>query len=598
MLAFSVNRMFLSLLFLCVCWRHVSCYDEDHEEERHGVDPSGRNVTCDPTSRYRSFDGSCNNLRHPTFGVAGSTFRRILPPKYENGDGRTPRLTGVTGAKLPSPRLVSVTVHGPGNDTADDANMMLTQWGQFLAHDLTRTLQASFNGSCCSSDLVTSGVLHPDVVNGGPCFPIIVDRMDRHFDDVSTRCMEFQRSDHRTDLTNTRQQYNEATSWIDASHIYGHTEDRARSLRSFNNGKLKVITVNGEDFLPENVEATEKTCFKLQAGDYCFKAGDVRVNFYPGLSALHTMFLRYHNKICDRLKPIHGDWSDEILYQEARRLVIAVIQRITYDEFMVQILGQAASKYGLLFGNYSYNSSIDPTLSNVFSTAAYRFGHSLVSDSLTINGQVVETGDVFTRPKFVLNSLKGVTEAFLRGRSHGADRWFAKGMTDRMFEKPNKPKTGFDIVARNIQRGRDHGIRPYNDWLEHFGFPRATFETIGQVYGRVYSSVDDVDLYGGAAGETRAYQGRVGQLYSAILGAQFRDLKFGDRFWFENLDDVSSFTADQVSQIAGLKLSRVICDTVAGITKIQLNAFQTVSPENSLADCSTLADVDIERFWV
>ncbi|CAL1528658.1 unnamed protein product, partial [Lymnaea stagnalis] len=559
---------------------------------------------CDPTSRYRSFDGSCNNLRHPTFGVAGSTFRRILAPKYENGDGRTPRLTGVTGAKLPSPRLVSVAVHDPGNHTAVNVNLMVMQWAQFLDHDVTRTPTTVASAPCCTAELVRSGVLHPDVTTGGPCFPIIVGSNDRLFTDLTTRCRDFTRSDPAVDDNGIRQQYNAITPWIDGSQIYGHTEELARSLRTLVNGKLRVVTINGEDFLPADEAATDETCFKLQPGDYCFKAGDVRVNAYPGLSALHTMFLRYHNKICDRLKAIHGDWSDEILYQEARRLVIAVIQRISYDEFMVQILGQAASKYGLLFGNYSYNSSIDPALSNVFSTAAYRFGHSLVSDSLTINGQVVETGDLFMRPKFVLNSLKNLTEALLTENCQRADRWYTKGMTDRMFEKPGGPKTGQDIVALNIQRGRDHGLPPYNEWLAYFGLPIKTFDTMEQGairYRGVYSSVDDIDLYSGAIGEFPVNGGSVGGLYSLILGDQFRDLKFGDRFWFENLGDVSSFTSDQVKQIARIKFSKVICDTVTGadgIKKVQLNAFRPVSSTNVLTDCAAFPDLDIERFWV
>lgn len=41
---------------------------------------------CNPKSRYRSFNGTCNNLRKPEiYGVAYTPFRRILPPDYADG---------------------------------------------------------------------------------------------------------------------------------------------------------------------------------------------------------------------------------------------------------------------------------------------------------------------------------------------------------------------------------------------------------------------------------------------------------------------------------------------------------------------------------
>lgn len=41
-------------------------------------------INCNELNKYRSYDGSCNNLRFP-FGVGFKPFRRILPPDYADG---------------------------------------------------------------------------------------------------------------------------------------------------------------------------------------------------------------------------------------------------------------------------------------------------------------------------------------------------------------------------------------------------------------------------------------------------------------------------------------------------------------------------------
>ena len=331
---------------------------------------------------------------------------------------------------------------------------------------------------------------------------------------------------------------------------------------------------------------------------------------FPGLSALHTVFLRYHNQLCDRLKAKHRTWGDEKLYQEARRIVVAVLQGITYREFIPQVIGgTVAQKYGLASRLhrtvFSYNKDLDPTLSNVFATAAYRFGHSLISDSLTISGKVVKTGDLFMRPKFVLNSLKSLLEAVIAEHAQRADRWYTAGITNRLFEKPGRPKSGSDLAARNIQRGRDHGLPPYNVWRAHYGLNRITsFDQLPQRSFRrfpsVYASVDDIDLYtGGLTEDPTPGGGRVGDLYARILAEQFSALKFGDRFWYENRESTgaATFTDRQIRQLGRIHLSRVLCDTVPGLNNIQAATMRGVDSTNPVVSCDSLFDIDINRFW-
>jgi len=534
-------------------------------------------ITCTEEA-YRTFDGSCHNLENKAMGQTGSVFRRLLEPVYEDGKGM-PKLTGSTGNLLMNPRFISVQVHDPLDRQNRNDNHMVMQWGQFLDHDITLTPTATPTSDCCSSwDSNQSD--HPDVAVGGVCDPIILPANDAYFSN-DQRCMTFERSDNVTDADGVRQQYNLQTAWIDGSHIYGTTEDMALSLRTMSGGKLLAKTIGGKEFLPEDVDAdTNSGCF-LRDGtdDYCFLAGDVRVMAYPGLNAMHTIFLRWHNVIADKFATLRPEWNDEDLFQQARRVVVATLQKISYDEFLPILLGaDNAENVNLQSTNpYTYTSSVDASLPNVFSTAAFRYGHSMIGDSLTIDGAESETGVLFNRPSFVLDNLVGLVQSLLVEPIQRTDRWYTAGMTDQMFEKPGQKGSGSDIAARNIQRGRDHGLPSYNDWKAYCNQPGTTdFDLDGSGgtmnrFRRSYTSVDDIDLYSGGVSESPAAGAQVGDLYVCLLGRAFNDLKFGDRFWYQN-----DFNTDQASEIDRLSLASIMCETME-ISEIQQNAF---APEN------------------
>lgn len=114
--------------------------------------------------------------------------------------------------------------------------------------------------------------------------------------------------------------------------------------------------------------------------------GDDRVNVHPQLAVIHTVWHREHNRIVDKLAMLNPDWSDEILYQEARRIVIAELQLITYKEWLPILLGRRYTRaIGLTVGNnysHSYNSDDEPAVSNEAATAALRFLNSLMQGKL------------------------------------------------------------------------------------------------------------------------------------------------------------------------------------------------------------------------
>ena len=119
-------------------------------------------------------------------------------------------------------------------------------------------------------------------------------------------------------------------------------------------------------------------------------AGDIRAGENISLTAIQTLFVREHNRLADKISEANPNMSDEDIYQQARATVIAEIQSITFNEFLPALLGkQAISRY------QGYDATVNPTIANEFSTAAFRFGHSTLNDEIEFfdnEGRAVRDG--------------------------------------------------------------------------------------------------------------------------------------------------------------------------------------------------------------
>lgn len=114
-----------------------------------------------------------------------------------------------------------------------------------------------------------------------------------------------------------------------------------------------------------------------------FVKGDGRANQIITLTALHILFAREHNRIADILSDLNPRWSDEVIFLETQRIVIAELQHIAYNEWLPQVIGsETMQRFNLNIHErgYStdYNPEINPQITSEFSTAAQRFGHSTV----------------------------------------------------------------------------------------------------------------------------------------------------------------------------------------------------------------------------
>ncbi|XP_017778752.1 PREDICTED: chorion peroxidase, partial [Nicrophorus vespilloides] len=519
-----------------------------------------------------------------------------------------PRVSEDQGQPLNSPRIISTALFPDGDVPNREITLMLMQYGQFLSHDITQSIDSTFvNGSaisCCTPD---GSLQLPPHIRHFACMPIYIPPKDPFFSFFKQGCMNFVRSvmAPRSDCTlGYAQQMNKVTHFVDGSSVYGSTPEQTAELRSFQGGMLKVFVDFGRELLP--LSKDPEACITQEQGSACFESGDSRTNQMISLVALHTLFMREHNRLARELGRINSRWSDQKIFLEARRILTAEMQVVTYKEFLPALLGEAAMKefdIGLKEFDYSYDydQRVEPSVTNEFASAAFRFGHSTVEGLLKIYGvdkmdEMISLPETMFYPGRMRKHLfyDQLLSTLTTEPIQEVDNLLSESLTKYMFRAGNP--FGVDLASLNIQRGRDHGLRPYNDYRQLVGQARYTsFKDFGAQFGpklaSVYSSVDDVDLWVGGLLESKHAGSILGVTFRDIIADQFFRLKKGDKYFFDHDPSVnpSHFTLEQLQSLRKSSLSRMICDNSDGflLARQALNAFKLPGvPGNEFHDCN------------
>ncbi|KAK7085338.1 hypothetical protein SK128_027614, partial [Halocaridina rubra] len=515
------------------------------------------------------------------------------------------------GGDLPSPRVVSNTVHTSTPAESRSYTILLMSWGQFIDHDITATaLAKGKNGSsipCCIPEVIYQpSILHPE------CAPIKIPDNDPDYSPYNQTCMEFTRSASAPRCHfGPREQLNQQTAFIDGSVIYGGKEEQLRHLRTHKDGLLdSQVTLDGRELLPPSMDPDDGCNDKEQTGydRYCFVSGDSRVNEQILLTIFHTIWARQHNLLAGILKDLNPDWEDETLFQESRRIVIAQMQHITYNEYVPSILGPNFMKYLKLSPlkgeeqTNDYDEDMHPSIANEFAAAAFRFGHSQIQgliqriDAPGKNVKFSQLMKEFFAPfsLYDRNSMGDLVRGEASQSASAVDTYFTSQVTSHLFQ--GKSAIGLDLVSINIQRGRDHGVAPYNRWRMYCGLkPAQNFTDLSpdmdkgalQAIMKVYSHVDDIDFFTGGLAEHPIEDGLVGPTFACVIADQFMRLKRGDRFWYETSKEPQAFTKDQLMQIRKISLARVICDNLPELGSMQRWPFRNYATGNPRLPCSS-----------
>ncbi|MEL6929763.1 MAG: peroxidase family protein [Cyanobacteria bacterium J06600_6] len=332
--------------------------------------------------------------------------------------------------------------------------------------------------------------------------------------------------------------------------------------------------------------------------DQEFISGDVRINEQSGLIAIHTLFIREHNLIADKVA-FHLDARDnedfnelfaafrdeyvpslgleeepsaleirsEFIYEASRAVVGAKNQVITYEEFLPLLIGnEGADDLEVIDEDI-----LSPGISVEFSGAAYRLGHTLLSNQIrTVDTEGVGSislRDAFFNPQAIsANGLDDILIGLNYQQSNDADTRVIDGVRNNLFGPPGAG--GLDLVAINLQRGRELGIPGYVEVYNQLN-PEATiesFEDLEPIFGEElagkfessYDNVEDIDLWIGGLAEMPIQEDvLLGPTLGAIVADQFARLRDYDRFFYkEQLANEESFLS-VVAETIGLDLGNV-----------------------------------------
>ncbi|KAL7044613.1 hypothetical protein ACKWTF_002002 [Chironomus riparius] len=583
------------------------------------LEPQCEDLTapCDTKTPFRTLTGYCNNLRNPTLGQSLTVFARLLPSQYDDGVSK-PRSISTNGSPLPNPRVVSTLIHPDISNLHTRYSLMVMQFAQFLDHDLTMTpIHKGFHESIPSCRSCNSPrTVHPE------CSPFPVPPRDHFYPEVNVTsgerlCFPSMRSLPGQQSLGPREQINQNTAFLDASQVYGENGCVARQLRG-SSGRLNttIHPTRGKELLP--LSPSHPEC--KSASGYCFIAGDGRASEQPGLTAIHTVFVREHNRIVEGLRGVNPHWTGDQLFQHARRIVSAQNQHITYNEFLPRILSwNAVNLYGLKLlpqGYYKeYNPNCNPAIVTEFASAAYRIGHSLLRPHiprLSVNHQPIDPPILLRNGFFKTDQLlqPQILDEILRGLvatpMETLDQFITGEVTNHLFEDVKIPFSGIDLVALNVHRGRDHGIPSYNHYRALCNLKRAqTWDDLSREIPtevinrlkRIYPSPDDIDLFPGGMSERPLQGGLVGPTFACIIAIQFRQLRKCDRFWYENADPAIRFTEAQLTELRKTTLSKVVCENLDLPGDMQRAAFDL--PSNFLnprVSCHSMPQIDLNAW--
>lgn len=327
-----------------------------------------------------------------------------------------------------------------------------------------------------------------------------------------------------------RSAVNTNTPWLDGSTVYGDAlkPDLIDDLRVA--GECELLTSAG-NLLP------------LAPGNMSYLAGDDRNSETVVLTSLHTLFVREHNRLCSRLAVQFPTWTNEQRFWKARQIVVAKIQRITYEEWLPLVLGSTRWNGPL--------KRTDPQMTSEFSVGAYRIGHSMIPAQI---GDFPLEELFFNVTKLQVYGLEPFLQAAYTTPMEKADAKVVDALRNFLFG----PEVGEDLVTRNLFRAREQELQ--------------TYSVIANCYGNTNPQAAPYpDPHVGLFGEATAPGSSLPLTVGLIWSEQFQRIaKYDPYFYTKIRGDLGAFYAYEVDRTS---LGQVIRDNTE-LESVPVNVFR------------------------
>ncbi|PZR94843.1 MAG: calcium-binding protein [Stutzerimonas stutzeri] len=541
----------------------------------------------------RDPSGFGNNVDNPEWGTSGGQFIRLTDAYYTDG------AAGIRQTSL-TPREISNILSSQDNDgdgieesiaNTFGGTSLLTFFGQYFDHGLDFVAKGQ-PGSVYIGNVGATPVNAPrsNIVPGTGVDP---DGVPNSGDEIPAEYV------------------NQASPYVDQNQTYGSSSAITNLLRRWEVGadgepvqtaylltgdidasgnpllptlahirdNYRVMTGGGEltaedisnydgsgqplliDFIPAFVPGTNPPQLDLDAIGHYFVAGDGRVNENVMLTSIHTIWERNHNFWVDEIKArTDNAWTESEYFEAARMMNVAEYQRVVFTEFATAMAGgfDGDDEHGF----EGYDPTIDASISVEFAQAAYRFGHSMLNETVSYvdgNGDLQEVSLVqaFLSPNQVSAlGIDGLIGGSVQVPHQAIDEDVVNALRNQLVGRP------LDLAALNIFRGRDMGIapfnevrtqlyeqtglsalRPYSDWADFAERNDISATMLGKLQQAYPGGFETMDLWIGGLLE-KPMAGQLGSTFGYIFLEQLDRLQNGDRFYYLEVLDDSLFTGE------------------------------------------------------
>ncbi|XP_078588856.1 dual oxidase 2-like isoform X2 [Branchiostoma floridae x Branchiostoma japonicum] len=589
---------------------------------------------------YAGYDGWYNNRAHPEWGIADSPLTRRLPSHYQDGTYEP------SGWDRPNPRTLSeLTMKGvTGMGSFRNRSALLTFFGQQVVEEVLDAQRPGCPREYFNIQIPKGDPEYDPDSRGGREIPLLRSRYDMRITGFSPNF--------------PRQQLNEITAFLDGGLMYGVTKawaDALRLLSSDRPGRLASCTDQGVPGCVNDMYPAYNTIglpmanppppreHYLKSSRRFFKLGNPRGNENAFLLTFGVFWFRWHNYLADQIAAKNSGWSDERVFNEARKWVIATHQKIVLYDWLPDFLGENRKP-----ADYKgYSSAIHPGVTHVFQSAAMRWGHTIVPPGVYRRSRVKPDGTCdwrnttyYTSPhtsgqyfhgvrtcNSYWNSVEPHEEGFKAEDVAPFDGMaeFLLGMSSQVTEREDNIITEDlrgrvfgplefsrrDLMAINIQRGRDHGLPDYNTARVEYGLPpRKTFYDVNPwLFNGTYVEhgpelLDNITTFATAnnwttdkcdiwvCGLLETTEAGPGELFGAVIKDQFERIRDGDRFWYEN-DKNGLFTKGEIEQINNITLFDII-KSISNITDADMQSNPFIATDSPCFQPKQLSQFDME----